>query len=648
MKTSALPRRLPLALAVAACCVGAAPAATRDLTALSLEQLTQIEVYGVSKAQERLLDAPASVSVITADQIRAFGYRTLADIIGSARGFFSHDDRAYTWIGVRGFAPVGDYNTRILVLIDGNRANDNVFEAAAVGTEGVIDVELIDRVEVIRGPSSSVYGTSAFFGVINIVTKDAAANSVAGRVGSGRERGGAATVAGGFNGGRYLLRASRTVSAGQDVELLPDGGRFSGVDGMTLTRVFAKVQQGGWRLDLGTMQRHKDAGYGLYGTDPGDRRAYTVDAYTFADLRHAGRLRADLDWSARVFYGDTPYRDRYVFSGDVTRDWFPGRWAGTEWQVTHRLSAAHRFVAGFEASRDIQSGIRTLSDASGELVNVRRSGSRTGVFVQDDFKWSDAFSSSLGARHDHVKGLSETSPRLALIWRTTPASALKLLAGSAFRAPSTYEGNYAIPGYYLANPDLKSEKIRTLDLDFETALGESGRFALTAYRYRATNLINLVDATGGGELQYRNVGVATARGVDLELEQAVLPVLRLRGVLSYSHAEDGEGRHLLNSPRRVARASALWQMTPTGWRAGVEARYVDRREVESGRIAAYTVANLTLTSPEARGAPDLSFSVRNLFDRRYGDPIEAPGLPSMPQAVSQPGRTWTVRVAYSF
>lgn len=478
---------MPLALSLAAC-IGSAYASAPDLTALSLEQLTQIEVYGVSKSQERLLDAPASVSVITADQIRAFGYRTLAEIIASARGFFLQTDRAYTWLGVRGFAPVGDYNTRLLLLIDGNRVHDGVFESAFTGSEAVIDVELIDRVEVIRGPSSSVYGTSAFFGVVNVVTKDAAAagGSIEGRTGSGRERGAAAGVAGRFAGGGYLLRASRTSADGLDVELVPAGGRFGGVDGLTLTRAFAKLQWEGWRVSFGAQQRRKDVGYGLYGTDPGDDRAYVYDAHVFADARYEAQAAANSAWSARVFYGSTPLRDVYVYAGDVTRDWYPARWAGTEWQLTHRFSDAHRLIGGVELRRDLESESRGESDALGRFVDVTRPGSRHGVFVQDDFRWSESIATSLGVRHDRLKDLSETSPRLALIWRTSPAGSLKLLAGTAFRAPSTYEGNYAYPGFYLTNPALQSERIRTLDLDYETALGAAGRFGLTLYRYRAT------------------------------------------------------------------------------------------------------------------------------------------------------------------
>src|SRR5205814_525609 len=96
-------------------------------------------------------------------------------------------DRNYTYVGVRGFQRPGDYNSRVLVLVDGHRLNDPIYDEAYVGTEFPIGIELIDRVELIRGPSSSLYGTNAFFAVINVVTKKGTAVKglqVAGDVGS--------------------------------------------------------------------------------------------------------------------------------------------------------------------------------------------------------------------------------------------------------------------------------------------------------------------------------------------------------------------------------------------------------------------------------------------------------------------------------
>ena len=109
-------------------------------------------VYGASKFLEKIADAPASVTVVTAEEIERYGYRTLADVLRSVRGFYVIYDRNYTYVGVRGFSQPGDYNARILFLVDGHRDNDNIFDGAYVGTEFPVDIDLIDHVEIIRGP----------------------------------------------------------------------------------------------------------------------------------------------------------------------------------------------------------------------------------------------------------------------------------------------------------------------------------------------------------------------------------------------------------------------------------------------------------------------------------------------------------------
>src|SRR5262245_41069408 len=149
---------------------GAAPG-TQDLAALPLDALLDMPVTGASRLPAPLTETAAAVTVVTADQIRALGYRTLSEVLASVRGVMVTSDRSYDYVGVRGFYAPGDYNTRVLLLIDGNRVNDNLYDQAYIGTEFPLDVALVDRVEFIPGQASAVYGANALFGVINVVTK---------------------------------------------------------------------------------------------------------------------------------------------------------------------------------------------------------------------------------------------------------------------------------------------------------------------------------------------------------------------------------------------------------------------------------------------------------------------------------------------
>ena len=128
-------------------------------------------VTAASRFAQGTGEAPASISVITGEEIRRFGYRTVADVLTSVRGIYSSNDRNYTYLGLRGFAETGNYNSRTLVLLDGHRLNEPLADAAYFGLESAVAIEDIERVEVIRGPGSSLYGTNALLGVINIVSK---------------------------------------------------------------------------------------------------------------------------------------------------------------------------------------------------------------------------------------------------------------------------------------------------------------------------------------------------------------------------------------------------------------------------------------------------------------------------------------------
>src|SRR4051812_33264729 len=154
--------------------VAARASAQPPLQEMPIEDLLRVDVQRVFGASDRLqpvTEAPSSVTIVTADEIARYGFRTLADVLSSTRGFYITNDRNYSYVGARGFGRAGDYNTRVLLLVNGHRVNDNVYDQATVGLDFGIDARLFERVEIIRGPASSLYGTSAFFAVVNVITR---------------------------------------------------------------------------------------------------------------------------------------------------------------------------------------------------------------------------------------------------------------------------------------------------------------------------------------------------------------------------------------------------------------------------------------------------------------------------------------------
>jgi outer membrane receptor for ferrienterochelin and colicins len=114
--------------------VGETKQARKDLGQLSLQELMDIKVdtvYGASKFQQKVTEAPSSITIITADEIEKYGYRTVSDVLQSVPGFYVTNDRNYSYVGMEGISRPTDYNTHLLIMIDGHRINDNVFNGAA-------------------------------------------------------------------------------------------------------------------------------------------------------------------------------------------------------------------------------------------------------------------------------------------------------------------------------------------------------------------------------------------------------------------------------------------------------------------------------------------------------------------------------------
>jgi len=139
---------------------------------MDLTELMNIPVVTASRFEQKSTDAPSSVTVITSEEIKRYGYRTLSDILASVPGFYISYDRNYAFLGASGIN-LGDFNSRMLLLLNGHRVNSYLNDSAYIDTTFLVDVDLIDRVEIIRGPGSVLYGNNAFFGVINVITRQA-------------------------------------------------------------------------------------------------------------------------------------------------------------------------------------------------------------------------------------------------------------------------------------------------------------------------------------------------------------------------------------------------------------------------------------------------------------------------------------------
>ena len=142
-----------------------------DLFNMSFDDLMDIKVVSASKKEQQISEAPAIMTVITALQIKERGYESLAEALRSVPGLSIWDDNLISSINIRGFNSVRGWSRTIKIMINGQPVS---FRTGSVNLidEELIPIRAIKRIEIIRGPGSSLYGANAYLGAINIITKE--------------------------------------------------------------------------------------------------------------------------------------------------------------------------------------------------------------------------------------------------------------------------------------------------------------------------------------------------------------------------------------------------------------------------------------------------------------------------------------------
>ncbi len=627
-----------------------APAPSADkvaaLAALPLDALLDMEVTGASRFAQRRSQSASSVTVITAAEIRAFGWRTLADALTSVKGLQVANDHTYSYLGVRGFFAQGDYNSRVLLLIDGNRINENVYDMAFLGTDFPLDLELVDRIEFIPGQGSAVYGANALFAVVNVITRESQHNGLEGSLSTGTGRHHIVRVGGmrriGEEGSLFAS-ASRTRARGPSVYLAeydnpPASDGYVHNTSERRESLYMRAEHGPWRTSLVHAERTKGAStYIDFAFD--DPRSYYHDTETLVDLGWEHEIAPKTRGHVRWFTG------RYTFDGEyalvstpvINREEATGQWWGVDARLLSTRWSGHTLVAGVELQRAPHQDIRSfdLDPARTTYWDVASRSSRVSIYAEDQASLSDELTLTLGSRYDHISaGAPAWHPRLALNWKPTHELVMKAIHGSAYRMPNRSDMVYS-------DGNLRSETVKGNELALEWQPDSRRRFSVSWYQNAARHLV-----AGGIDPSTllwvtRNVGHLKAEGQELEYEQRFASGAMLRANATLQHAHDtGELPIAQYAARRLANVLLA---VPAGgpWTLGMDVNAASRR----GQAAGYGVFNLTLSQAiEPRGA-SFALGIRDVFDRRPDDPGNDPIL--QPR-IAQLGRTWTARLDFRF
>jgi outer membrane receptor protein involved in Fe transport len=631
-------------------------ASDQDLNSLTIEQLMQIQVEGAAMHPQTLEDAPASVTIITAEDIRKYGYRTLGEALSSVRGFYLSNDRTYETMGVRGFSLPGDYASHFVVMVNGHNMADNIFDFMLFfGNDFPIDMNLMKRIEIIRGPSSALYGSNAVFATINIITKspeEAGPLSVTVDSGSFGEKKIQAMGTSSFGGAKVLLSGSVYNNAGESPLFVPqfnapqtNNGNAIGMNSEKGYHFFSNLVWRNWTVTAVFSSHDKIQPVSWGSTIFNDRGTQNQDSRDFVEAVYVRELGGGtLRW--RTYYDSHHYQGRFDYAlgegagvEDNRQNAF-GDWVGSQLTYRFRSTAAGDFTVGLETSIDLRN-LQTDADVSPGAVQYLSTSNRdrsVAFILQDEKRLSRQWTLDVGARVDKSSNRHDfISPRAALIYQPSQWT-YKFLYGRSFRNPSAFQLYYGDGLSEAANPALRPESADTIEVDVERKLGKRMNAQASAYGYRLSNFI--LDAyTPAGLPQYQNVGRILAEGVELEINGR--PTDWLEATASYAVQRSRDDGVLENSPARLAK---LRFAIPLGrkfdFSSGMQYQS-SRLTLSNAAVTPVYLADFTVTSKHMLRNFDVRAGLRNAFARKYSDPVALnPMVDSMPQA----GRTFFVEL----
>ncbi len=624
-------------------------------------------VYGAAKYDQKVHQAPAAVTIITADQIKKYGYRNFAQILDSVPGLFTTNDRNYGYLGIRGFNRPGDYNSRVLLLIDNHRINDAVFDQGGVGTDTPVDVDLIDRIEIIKGPASSLYGTNAFFGVVNVITKrgrDIKGVELSGEASSFNTYRSRLTYGNKFsNGAEVLVSGSLSDSQGHRELFFPafndpatNNGMAQHLDRDQINYLTGKVTVHDFTLTGGWIARKKHIPTASFGTVFNDPRSNTLDDRLYLDLSYQHEFANQLSVKTRLYYDHYYFRQNLPLDATGTglppftlnRDSTQTNWWGAELTATKRLFDRHKVTIGSEYRDQFkQDQSNADQDPPATYLDDKRRSSFIAGYIQDEWSITDQLILNAGLRHDRYSTFGgTTNPRASLIytWHNTTA---KLIYGQAFRAPNPYEQFYVTAATFKANPNLQPERIKTYEFVLEHYLGNHLRAMGSLYQYNIKGLISQITDPADGLLVYTNAEDIKARGAEVTLEGKWSS--GVEGRVSYAVQETRDDRtdmKLSNSPQHLAKMNLIvpfWQDKVFG---SLEARYTSSRLTLLGNSTSpFYVINTALFSHNIIKGWELAAHLNNLLNQKYAYPG---GGEHRQDLIDQDGRTFWVKLKYRF
>ena len=636
----------------------------RDLTGLSIEELLQYRLFTASRHLGDPRKAPAVVTSISSDEIARYGWRTLADLLRSVPGLYTASSLTETYVGVRGFLQPGDFNTRVLLLIDGHRINDNLKDMAALGADFPLDLSLIDHVEVLRGAGSSLYGTDAELAVVNVLTRhpdvkptiavSSEADSFMGRKLEIRSSFRSGTASGLFEGSLYRENGPESVELPDDPAIGVPGKSIYDEDGDRYDHLFGTFRRKGFGIQGLFSSRDKLVpGAPVLDTAAGAANRESVqrgylDATYNGDLGNGGQLdlRAYYDHAGLHSSSATPQPGGSSAAGpDYKISTGKADWLGFE-SVFSRHIGRQRVVAGAQGEYDMNLSQTILQLSQGSVQTHNLSDWLAAVFGEAELNLGTRLSLNLGGREDWSRQYqSSFSPRLGAMYFPTRNTSLKYIVAIAFRAPDP--AAQFCPDTFCsssAQTTLQPEHMRSDTVTFSQQLLWHLNWAATGFQNKVTNLIEQVPSGMGPTPGFTNNHGNRSRGLELEASAAFKSAWSVRTSYAFNRSVDlSTGDRLELSPSHLAKFNGSAPLF-RGNSIGLELQYNSSESSDLGHhISPLFQTNATFLSRSFWGGMRFSASCFDCLDRSIALPPELnPEVPLPPGTA----RTWRFRIDY--
>jgi len=624
------------------------------LMSMSLDELLEIEITSSTYSKEDMSSVPSSVTVFTYNQIQKMSVNSLEELMNYVPGFQASRGDVYTnqsTAYVRG-KYTGSGQKDILVLLDGQRLN-NEWSGTALDYNRLVSLENVQRIEFIKGPGSALYGTSAFLGVINIFTKTDL-NNVGTRVGDDY-----------VNGYLNYTYNEEDLRVNTFVKGLYDGGQEYSLQKDLYTQAYrnpkdkntgSELYVNGEYNDFSFQFRHqrRDAdGWYILALNS-DQSESTVEqefmrfGYVYDELSdYVSQFYSSYMWSEQKgTLAGAPFRTKV----DINDEALELQWLNS-YDINRKNNIS--FGAEYRHPKVTKANIEQVEGLT-PTVPLAKLNSRDiyGLYAQYQGHFSD-FTFTVGGRYDDYSDSgSSFNPRLAVVYQPLETTSIKLLYGSAFRAPVYNELYYTgSNGEVVGNPDLDPEKIDTYEAILVQTLGSSS-LNLSYFYSRIKDTIEEV-RNASDLLVSVNAGDEDFSGVEAELFSQFLHN-NLNTRLGITHITKSDQRVQVTPKTSV---SGITNYRYEKFNFNLSGYYHSSAENDYGTyvktLDAYWLVNTKISYkilPELR----VYFEMQNIFDEEYYTPSASPSASKISSStargfdIENRGRLSYLGLEYSF